>query len=339
MNIETKDKACVAASAIAGYNTDGTHGIITNIQHFTIHDGPGIRTEVFFKGCPLRCKWCSNPEGLNPARQVGVFASRCIGLDKCGCCINACGKKTQASLFFRENMVAGINRDICTGCLKCADACPANALVVWGEQKSVDEIMLEVLADKDFYEKSGGGITVSGGEALRQWEFVMNVFKECRDHGIHTCLESALHSNPLSLDVVYPFTDLVISDIKVMDEAAHRKYTGAGNQRILKNIKKTVDMGMPLILRIPVVPDVNDNEENIRETAEFIINELGNKVQQVQLLAYRQLGIEKYETLGMEYPMAGRKLPERKVRDRAILDLVKLMTSYGVPAVAGANTN
>lgn len=318
-------------------NKAGTHGIITNIQHFTIHDGPGIRTEIFLKGCPLSCRWCSNPEGLSARPQVGVYASRCIGIDKCGYCIAACPERDQGVFISRDNKIEGIHRDICTGCLKCADACPANALIVWGEKKSVDEIMKEVISDKDFYDKSGGGITISGGEALLQWKFVREIFKCCQHEKIHTCLESSLHCSPSALDEVYPYTDLVISDIKHMNDTVHRQHTGKGNEKVLDNIKKTIKTGMDLILRIPVVPQFNSSEENIIKTAEFIINELDNKVLQVQLLPYRQLGVEKYKTLGMEYPMAGFEPPERSVWEKTILNYVELMKSYGIRAAAGAN--
>lgn len=313
-------------------------GVVTNIQHFTIHDGPGIRTEVFLKGCPLRCRWCSNPEGLKTSREIGIYASKCIGINKCGYCLESCPVADQDPFVIHEGKVTGINQDVCTDCLACADACPANALIVWGKTYTVEDVMKEVLSDKDFYDRSGGGITISGGEALMQWEFALEIFKECRKNGIHTCLESSLHYKSSALDHIFPYTDLVISDIKHMDDSVHKKYTGVGNKLVMDNIKKTVDMGMPLILRIPVVPGVNDTIENISNTSDFILTELGNKVLQIQLLPYRQLGVEKYQTLGMKYPMEGVEQPEREVWEKNILQLVELMKSKGIPAAAGANT-
>ena len=313
-------------------------GIVANIQHFTIHDGPGIRTEVFLKGCPLRCRWCSNPESLNAFPEIGVFPSRCIGIDKCGYCLSACPVCDQGVFLKADDRIVGIDRKICTTCLKCAEACPANALTVWGKRLSVDNVMKEVLLDLDFYEKSGGGVTVSGGEALLQSKFTTAILKQCRNHGIHTCVETALHCDSDILDQVYPFADMVITDLKHMDSEKHREYTGVGNKRIHGNIVKTIEMGKPLIIRIPVVPGHNDDEKNIRATAGFIAKLLPGRVLQVQLLPYRQLGIEKYASLGREYHMPADLQPDRLEWEKKIVSLVSIMETYGIPAVAGANT-
>lgn len=312
-------------------------GIVFNIQHFTVDDGPGIRTEVFLKGCALKCKWCSNPESIKARQEIGVYASRCIGIDKCGFCLNACPQCEKGVFFQHENKITGIDPGLCTGCMQCADECPADALVIWGKEMSVEDVMKEVVDDVPFYEKSGGGVTVSGGDPLIQWQFTMEILKQCKQQNIHTCLETELHCKPALLEKIYPYTDLVITDIKHMGTQKHQEYTGVGNDLILANITKTAEMGKPLIIRIPVIHGHNNSEENIRATAEFIKEKLSNNVLQVQLLPYRPLGLEKYESLNILYPMADLKSPDVKDQKKELDHLVGLMCSYGVPAVAGSS--
>ncbi len=314
-----------------------TEGYVTNIQRFTVHDGPGIRTEVFLKGCPLRCRWCSNPENIRPYPEVGVYKARCVGVEKCGHCLSACPEE-DASFVVEEGLVTAIDRNKCTHCPACADACPANALVVWGRRCTAREVVEEILADVEFYEKSGGGVTLSGGDPLVQWQFSLALLQECRTRRIHTCLETEHHVDPSILERIYPYVDLVITDIKHMDPHKHREYTGVGNELILQNIAETAKRKIPLIIRIPVIFDHNDDEENIRTTADFIVGRLGNNVLQVQLLPYRQLGLEKYEALGIAYPMGDFQPPERKIWEKKILGLAELLNSYGIPAVAGSSS-
>lgn len=311
-------------------------GCVFNTQRFTIHDGPGIRTEIFLNGCTLRCLWCSNPESLQPHPQIGIYASRCIGTDKCGHCLTAC--PLPKNIFFTDaGKVTGIDRALCTVCLQCVQACPANAIVVWGKKTTLPEVMKVVFSDVEFYESSGGGVTLSGGDPLVQWQFTLAILNECRRHRVHTCIETALNVRPDILEAVSPSVDMVIADIKHANSEAHRKLTGAGNGRILKNLVKTAERSIPLVLRIPVVPEHNDDHENIRQTAKFIRNELQNKVLQVQLLPYRQLGLEKYKSLGTDYPMGSFTPPERRVWEENIRRLVGMMREYGVPAVAGSS--
>lgn len=309
-------------------------GIVFNIQRFTVHDGPGIRTEIFLKGCHLRCKWCSNPESFLLKRQVGVYPTKCIGIDKCGVCIKSCPKAEEHPFIIEEGKIVGIDRNICDDCMKCHEECPADALKSWGEEMDVEQVMKIIRSDRGFYEKSGGGVTISGGESLFQWKFTMGILKACKAEGIHTCVETALGVNALILEEIIPYCDMFITDIKHMDSEIHKKYTGIGNEQILKNIKRIVASGRPVVLRLPIIPGVNDTVEHVRRVGEFIVSELDNKVCQVQFLRFRRLGEEKYRSLGLRYNMEDVN-PERVEFESHIKLLVETLESFGIPAYAG----
>ena len=295
-------------------------GVVFNIQHFTIHDGPGIRTELFMKGCPMHCLWCSNPEGLERRTQPGVYRKRCIGMKTCGMCLEACQTKTP--LVFHRNRLLKIDYDKCIGCGTCSNACPSEAINMWGRSITLDEAMAEIVRDRGYYERSGGGVTVSGGEPLLQADFVAKLFEECNRQGIHTCCESGLCVKTEEVKKIIPYADLWIVDIKMMDSELHRKYTGCGNEKIFENLKllaKTrgeVTRARDLIIRIPVIPGVNDNEENMELTADFILNELNGNIDSLQLMSFMRLGQEKYQSLDMPYEMAHRLKKMRFRRDR-----------------------
>ena len=243
-------------------------GIVFNVQRFTIHDGPGMRTEFFLKGCPLRCQWCSNPESWALQPQVGVYRTKCIGRKACGACEDSC---PQGAIFrFTAGRLASIDRTKCRDCLVCAEECPSDALKQWGKLMTVEQCMEIVRRDKGYYERSGGGVTVSGGDPLVQSDFVAALFRACKEEGFHTCCESTFYAGWEEVEKILPYTDLIISDLKLMDPELHRRYTGVSNERILQNLHRLAQEQREMILRIPVIPGVNDGRQNIEASADFI---------------------------------------------------------------------
>ena len=320
--------------------SDEPRALVGNIQKYTIHDGPGIRTAVFFTGCTMRCLWCSNPEMVEPKVRFGIYPAKCLSREKCGYCVKNCPATGARLIEFDENgILKAVNmRAECENCLKCADVCPPRAIKMWGEKMTLAELMKIITEDRSFYQKTGGGVTLNGGEVMLQWEFARMLLKACRETSINTCVETALHCPVDHMEAVYEYTDLVITDIKHMDTEKHRKYTGAGNRLILDNIKRTVELKKRLVIRTPIVPGYNGDEENIRRTGAFIRDELGGAVVQYQLLPYRKMGIEKYDSLGAPYPMGDYEPPERSEWEANLTYLADILISeYGLPAVAGSS--
>lgn len=309
-------------------------GTVFNIQRFSVHDGPGIRTVVFLKGCSLRCRWCSNPESLSKSVQIGVYANRCLGVDKCGACLDAAPDR--AVFDVQDGRVTAIRARRAERYVPCAEACPTGALKVWGRRVTVGEVMKEVVADRPFYESSGGGLTLSGGEALLQPKFAAELLRTARAEGIGTCMETALNVHSDALDGVLPLLDMIFCDLKHVDPAAHRRCTGASNEQILANLRKVVASGVRVVIRIPVVPDHNGAESDLRATARLIAEEFGERVAQVQLLPFRKLGEDKYVALGMPYPMKDFVAPPRESWEPELQLAASVMSGYGLHAVAGA---
>jgi pyruvate formate lyase activating enzyme len=268
-------------------------GLIFNIQQFSTEDGPGIRTTVFFKGCPLRCPWCHNPEGLRPGPDLIWYDVRCIGAKDC---LKVCPE--EALHLFPEGMQ--IDRRRCTLCGKCRDACPAGAIEVIGQPYTLDELIPELLKDQAFYKTSKGGITFSGGEPLLQADFLGQALERCRQEGLHVALDT---SGAVSWDrykLVIPLVDLVLFDLKMMDPEGHRSATGFPNDIILENARRISEEGKPMWIRTPVIPGYTNDPENIRSIGGFIQEALPT-VQRWDLLAYTNLGQPKYHRLDLPY--------------------------------------
>ena len=276
-------------------------GRVFNIQYFNIHDGPGIRTVVFFKGCPLSCQWCSNPEAIKGRPELGLRRALC---NKCGKCLEACPEK---ALFFDDEGVLRVARQKCKACGTCVSQCYPEALTIYGRKMTAEDVFEEVRRDKLFYDGSGGGITASGGEPLQQPSVLAATFGLCRDAGIHTCLETSGYASPRAWGQVLPVTDYVLFDLKHMDSRLHREFTGKPNKLILNNARMVVGSGVPVLFRMPLVPGLNDTQEIIRATADFVKSLEGDNVQGIELMPYHRMGIGKYESLDKQYTMRENK--------------------------------
>lgn len=266
-----------------------------NIQTYSVHDGPGIRDTVFLKGCPLKCIWCANPESQNAAPELMTYASRCVG---CGICVEKCPQKAISLKSEGKEVMIITDRDRCTNCGDCVEACRYKAREIVGKLMTVEEVMDKVLRDSIYYEASGGGITVSGGECLMYPEFTEALLYAAKQKGLHTALESCCFADREAVDRVFRFADLGLLDIKHMDSNLHKEFTGVPNEMILDNIEHIYhDLRIPVYIRIPIIPGCNDSEENITNTAKFVVERLGTDVL-VHLLPYHRFGESKNESLG-----------------------------------------
>jgi pyruvate formate lyase activating enzyme len=293
-------------------------GIISNIQKFSVHDGPGIRTTVFMKGCPLQCRWCANAESISTEPELGIIRSIC---NHCGKCIEVCPEN---AIYFDDDDIIRFDRTRCTVCGECVVVCSTGALTVYGKQATVDDVFKEIEKDRIFYEGSGGGVTVSGGEPLRQADFITALFQKCRETGIGTCLDTCGYAATDKLKEVLAFTDYILYDLKHMDTDCHKELTGKANDLILNNAKVIAESKIPILYRIPLIKDINDTMRNIIETAQFI-QSLGNGIA-VEFLPYHRLGIGKYDTLDRPYTGEAFQTPSGE----EIEALKKIFENYGV---------
>jgi glycyl-radical enzyme activating protein len=296
-------------------------GRVFNIQRFSIHDGPGIRTSVFLKGCNLRCLWCHNPESRSPQQEIQYFPQKCV---LCHKCIDSC---PEGAHYIDEHGVKIFDRTRCTLCGICVENCMYDALVFVYKFMEPEEVVEEVLKDMEYYQNSGGGLTISGGEPMLQKEFIKAVFDQAKTYGIHNALDTAANIPWEDLEYTLPSIDLVLLDLKVMDEELHIKGTGVSNRRILQNAINLSQQHVDLIVRIPVVPGINATEENMRATAGFLQN--FPRLKYVELLPYHDLGVDKYSSLGYSTQDASFEIPSQE----EISHLSRAFTAANIPVI------
>jgi len=298
--------------------TEALKGCIFDIQRFSVQDGPGIRTSVFFKGCPLACLWCSNPESQKKTPEILYRKNMCV---HCHRCIDVCPNKAIQVL---DDGFVDTDRQICKGCGTCETACLNDARRITGKTYTVGEVMEIVLKDVDYYRNSGGGVTASGGEPCSQSAFLSALFERCQKRGLHTTLDTCGFVASETLASILEHVDLVLYDIKAIDPELHKKLTGVDNDIILKNARLIAKKNIPMIIRVPLIPECNATSESIQAIAEFA-HELGDI--EVNLLPYHKFGQGKYESLDMEYPLDGVETLSSEQAE----SFAEEMRLYGVP--------
>ena len=301
----------------------GENRLVLSITRMTIHNGPGMRTLILFKGCPLHCIWCSTPESQKSEPELGVYPMKCI---RCGDCIPVCPTK---AISLPDGKLT-VNRSLCNVCGKCVEVCNAKALEILGHRMTIGQLVTEVKKDEIVYKYSHGGVTISGGEPLFDTEFALNLLKAFKAEGINTGVDSCGQIPWRGLEPTLPYVDFFLWDIKHMDPEQHKKLTGVSNEVILSNAKAVAARGIPLYIRIPLIPGYNDSEENIRATCEFSLG-LASVVQ-VDIMPLHHLGKARYDSLDRMYPIAGLAL----YSDEAILGIKHIVESYGLKCVIQA---
>jgi len=290
-------------------------GMIFNIQRYSIHDGPGIRTTVFLKGCPLTCFWCQNPESQHKRPEIFFQKDQCTA---CCACISACPNEANTL----TDGIMSVDRDRCKGCGKCVEACPSRARTLVGRYAGVDEIMEEILRDRKYYTNSGGGVTLSGGDPLAQPEFALALLQACKTAGLHTAIETCGCASWPTIEPLLEFTDLFLFDIKCMDPERHQTSVGRPNDLILANAVRIAGR-RPMIIRVPVIPGFNDNRDDVRAIAHFVKTRLDGCA--IDLLPYNRMGESKYQRLGRPFV---RLEPADEERIEDLRQIVNTMCLY-----------
>jgi pyruvate formate lyase activating enzyme len=300
-------------------------GLVSDFQRFSIHDGPGIRTIVFLKGCPLHCAWCQNPETLSHKPEIMLVPGNCIG---CGKCLEACPNDC---IIHAAGRVSAIDRALCAlpECGRCQNVCYANAINICGRYLTVKEVMDEVERDEEFYFRTGGGVTFSGGEPFAQPRFLERLAREARKRKLHSAIETCGYSQFETMRPILELMDIVLYDVKHMDPESHRLGTGVANGLILDNLKRVDSLGIPIRVRLPLVPGFNDSAENIRATASFVAG-LAN-LEALDILPYHRMGEPKWGQLGETYNMHGIAPHTRE----QVFECAEIAREYGIEVTVG----
>jgi pyruvate formate lyase activating enzyme len=298
-----------------------TIGTIFNIMRFAVNDGPGIRTTVFLKGCPLHCAWCHNPESMSPQPEVFLRDERCI---RCGSCADTC---THQAVERTDGAFITL-REKCAVCGDCVDVCAADAREIVGRDTTVQELVDEVERDRVFFDQSGGGVTFSGGEPLQQFEFLLAALEESKRRRIHTAVDTTGFTTPDILERVAAVTDLFLFDLKTMNDDVHRRFTGVSNALIVQNLQRLVNGKKNVIVRVPIIPGINDDDEALARTGAFVA-ELGG-VSELHLLPYHEIGVHKYGRLGKDNPLPPVPIPTWERMNEAVAIMRRFLPNVRV---------